>query len=99
MEDVLKTYERPLSESEPVVCVDEKPVVLHEDTRPPIPMQPGQIGRRDYEYLRCGTYLSAGEDNYIEFRSEEIAEIEKLPDPPPTLKSDATSNPSSANSR
>src|ERR1022692_2580874 len=55
MEDVLKTYERPLSESEPVVCVDEKPVVLHEDTRPPIPMQPGQVARRDYEYKRCGT--------------------------------------------
>jgi hypothetical protein len=55
MEDVLKTYERPLSKSEPVVCVDEKPVVLHEDTRPPIPMQPGQVARRDYEYERCGT--------------------------------------------
>jgi len=26
MEDVLKIYERPLSKSEPVVCVDEKPV-------------------------------------------------------------------------
>ena len=55
MEDVLKTYERPLSKSEPVVCVDEKPAVLHEDTRPPIPMQPGQVTRRDYEYKRCGT--------------------------------------------
>ena len=55
MEDVLKTYEKPLSESEPVVCVDEKPVVLHEDTRPMIPMQPGQVARRDYEYKRCGT--------------------------------------------
>jgi hypothetical protein len=47
---------------------------------------------------RTRLYLSAGEDNYIEFRSEEIAEVEKLPDPPPTLKSDATSNPSSASS-
>jgi hypothetical protein len=46
---------------------------------------------------RTRLYLSAGEDNYIEFRSEEIAEIEKLPDPPPTPKSDTTSNPSSAN--
>ena len=55
MEDVLKTYEKPLSKTEPVVCVDEKPTVLHEDTRPPIPMQPGQIARRDYEYKRCGT--------------------------------------------
>ena len=55
MEDVLKIYERPLSESEPVVCVDEKPVVLHRDTRPVIPMQPGKVARRDYEYERCGT--------------------------------------------
>jgi hypothetical protein len=54
MEDVLKTYEKPLSQSEPVVCVDEKPLVLHEDMRPMIPMQPGQVGRRDYEYKRCG---------------------------------------------
>jgi len=55
MEDVLKTYEKPLSESEPVVCVDEKPTVLHEDTRPLLPIQPGQVARRDYEYKRCGT--------------------------------------------
>ena len=55
MEDVLKTYEKPLSQSEPVVCVDEKPVVLHEHTRPLIPMRPGQVARCDYEYKRCGT--------------------------------------------
>ena len=55
MEDVLKTYEKPLTEREPVVCVDEKPVVLHEDTQPSIPMLPRQIARRDYEYKRCGT--------------------------------------------
>ena len=30
MEDVLAVYEKPLSEQEPVVCVDEKPVVLHQ---------------------------------------------------------------------
>ena len=55
MEDVLELYERPLSGSEPVVCIDEKPVVLHEDTRTPIPMRPGRVARRDYEYKRCGT--------------------------------------------
>jgi len=48
MEDVLKIYEKPLSESEPVVCVDEKPVALHEDTRPLIPMQPGQVARQGH---------------------------------------------------
>ena len=55
MEDVLKIYEKPLSEREPVVCVDEKPVVLHADVRPPRPMRPGQIARRDSEYERRGT--------------------------------------------
>jgi transposase len=55
MEDVLKVYEKPLSEREPVVCVDEKPVVLHADVRPPRPMRPGQILRRDCEYDRRGT--------------------------------------------
>jgi transposase len=55
MEDVLKVYEKPLSEREPVVCVDEKPVVLHADVRPPRSMRPGQILRRDCEYERRGT--------------------------------------------
>jgi hypothetical protein len=55
MEDVLAIYEKPLSEHSPVVCVDEKPVVLHADVRPPRPMRPGQILRRDCEYERRGT--------------------------------------------
>jgi hypothetical protein len=55
LEDVLKVYENPLLELAPVICLDEKPVVLHADTRPPAPMQPGQVARRDYEYKRCGT--------------------------------------------
>jgi hypothetical protein len=55
MEDVLKVYEKPLSEHQPVICVDEKPVVLHADTRPSVPVRPGRVGRRDYEYKRCGT--------------------------------------------
>jgi len=50
MEDVLALYEKPLSEEEPVVCIDEKPVVLHQDTRPPLPARPGRLARRDYEY-------------------------------------------------
>jgi transposase len=55
MEDVLAIYEKPLSERSPVVCVDEKPVVLHADVRPPRPMRPGRILRRDSEYERRGT--------------------------------------------
>jgi len=55
MEDVLAMYEKPFSEQEPVVCVDEKPVVLHSDVRPTRPMRPGRVLRRDSEYKREGT--------------------------------------------
>jgi hypothetical protein len=37
MEDVLALYEKALSEEEPVVCIDEKPIVLHRDIRAPKP--------------------------------------------------------------
>src|ERR1035437_7250854 len=55
MEDVLAVYEKPLSAREPVVCIDEKPVVLHQEVRPPVAMRPGRVARRDGEYQRCGT--------------------------------------------
>ena len=55
MEDVLALYEKPWLESEPMVCIDEKPIVLHADVRPAFPMRPGRIARRDCEYKRCGT--------------------------------------------
>ena len=55
MEEVLALYEKPLSEKEPVVCIDEKPVVLHADVRAPRPMRSGRIARRDCEYERRGT--------------------------------------------
>jgi len=45
MEDVLKVYEKPLSADKPVVCVDEKPVALHNEVRDPIPMKPRQRGQ------------------------------------------------------
>jgi DDE superfamily endonuclease len=55
MEDVLAVYEKPFSEQEPVVCIDEKPVVLHADLRPPLRLRPGRRLRRDSEYERRGT--------------------------------------------
>jgi hypothetical protein len=36
MEDMLAVYEKPLAVREPVVCIDEKPVVLHQEVRPPV---------------------------------------------------------------
>ena len=55
MEDVLEVYEKPYNSSEPVVCLDEKPVSLHADVRPARPMSPGKPRRPDNEYKRCGT--------------------------------------------
>ena len=55
MEDVLDLYEKPYRPAEPVVCLDEKPVVLHRNKRPGSAAQPGQLAKRDCEYKRCGT--------------------------------------------
>ena len=55
MEDVLDLYEEPYDPHYPTVCLDEKPVVLHADVHPPIPVEPGQPERVDYEYERKGT--------------------------------------------
>lgn len=55
MEDVLELYERPYDPQQPVVCLDEKPITLHADVRPPWPAMPGREARRDNEYKRNGT--------------------------------------------
>jgi hypothetical protein len=55
MEDVLRLYARKYDPKEPVVCLDERPVVLREDAQVGQPMRPGRMARTDYEYVRCGT--------------------------------------------
>ncbi|HEX9036844.1 MAG TPA: IS630 family transposase [Ktedonobacterales bacterium] len=55
MEDVLALYAMPYDARYPTVCLDEKPVVLHADVRPGLPMAPGHVECRDYEYERQGT--------------------------------------------
>jgi hypothetical protein len=55
MEDVLDQYEKPLSSSEPVVCLDEQPHQLLDHSRSPVSARPGQPAKQDYEYRRCGT--------------------------------------------
>jgi len=55
MEDVLEVYAEPVKAWQPVVCFDERPCVLHGNTRPATPAQPGQAARYDYEYQRNGT--------------------------------------------
>lgn len=55
MEDVLDLYTEPYDAKRPVVCFDEKPVQLLEETRVPRPPAPGQPAQIDYEYRRKGT--------------------------------------------
>jgi len=54
MEDVLDVYQRPLTPSRPVVCLDETSRQLLGDVRPPLPASPGQPARSDPEYVRGG---------------------------------------------
>jgi hypothetical protein len=55
MEDTLDVNARPYDPLYPVVCMDESSKQLVADVTPPLPMQPGQVARQDYEYQRCGT--------------------------------------------
>ena len=54
MYDILGLYQEPYDPRIPVVGVDEKPKQLIEDSREPIPMQPGNAEKYDYEYVRNG---------------------------------------------
>jgi hypothetical protein len=55
MEDVLNTLSRPMDPNEPVVALDERPVLLRDSVRDGIPTRAGHVARRDYEYERRGT--------------------------------------------
>jgi hypothetical protein len=55
MEDVLDVYHRPYDERRPVVCLDEASKQLVGETVQPLPPEPGQPERFDYEYVRNGT--------------------------------------------
>jgi len=55
MEDVLEVYHRPFDPKRPVVCLDEASKQLIGETRQPLPPEPGQPERFDYEYVRNGT--------------------------------------------
>jgi hypothetical protein len=55
MEEVLEVYERPYDPDYPVVCMDEQPVQLLNETRVPIKATKQHPQRVDYEYERNGT--------------------------------------------
>lgn len=54
MEDVIATYQLPYDPQYPVVCFDEACKQLFGEVRPPLPPEPGQPARQDYEYERKG---------------------------------------------
>jgi DDE superfamily endonuclease len=55
MEDVLEVYHRPYDEKRPLVALDEASRQLIGEVVRPIPAEPGQPERFDYEYVRNGT--------------------------------------------
>ena len=55
MEDVLDLYAQSYDPLIPQVCFDERPCQLISETRVPLPAEPGQPERYDYEYKREGT--------------------------------------------
>lgn len=54
MEEVLDLYARPYEAHAPLICMDETSKQLVGDTRPPLPLRPGEVARQDYEYQRKG---------------------------------------------
>lgn len=52
---LLELYARPLSATEPVICIDEKSLQLIGHSRAPLPMTEGAAAKHDYEYTRNGT--------------------------------------------
>jgi len=55
MEDILDIYTRKYDENTVLICMDEVPKQLIEETRIPIPAKRGSIARFDTEYKRNGT--------------------------------------------
>jgi len=55
MEHILDLYELPYDPRYPLVCFDETNKQLIMERRLPLPPQPGQAARYDYEYRRNGT--------------------------------------------
>jgi hypothetical protein len=55
MERILWLYNQPLDEQFPVVCFDERPCFLIEETVQGLEMKQGQVAREDYAYQKNGS--------------------------------------------
>lgn len=54
MGDVLAVYQRPHNPAQPLVCMEESSKQQIIEIRQPLPAEPGQPVRYDYEYERNG---------------------------------------------
>jgi hypothetical protein len=79
MEDVLDVYKREYDPKRPQICMDEMPKQLLAEKRDPLPIQPGQAQKQDYEYERHGTgnvfmlFEPLAGKRYIEITSQRTA--------------------------
>ncbi|RYL86133.1 IS630 family transposase, partial [Sporolactobacillus sp. THM19-2] len=55
MEDVLDVYSRPYDPQKPLICLDEKPYMMHADKVQPLPIRNKSPRKVDYEYERKGS--------------------------------------------
>ena len=54
MEDVLEVYQRPYDDTHPLIGMDESSKQLVKEVRAPLPGQPGEPEKYDFEYERNG---------------------------------------------
>jgi hypothetical protein len=55
MYSLLELHARPMAETEPIMCIDEKSLQLIGNSRAPLPMTAASPTKQDYEYVRNGT--------------------------------------------
>ena len=55
MEEVLATYAQPYDPNNPIICMDEQPIQLLQETKAPLPATKDHAQRVDYQYERNGT--------------------------------------------
>lgn len=54
MEDVLEVYQRPYDDTHPLISMDESSKQVVKEVRSPLPGQPGELEKDDFEYERNG---------------------------------------------
>lgn len=55
MEDILEVYALPYDENIPLICMDEQPYQMLDDSVASLPMKANSPAKEDYEYVRGGS--------------------------------------------